>query len=429
MPLPSQPIRSHSVPADLSSPSRPGWHPSWAVYRVRLTKAKNLVSFNSKAKSFETVPYPCYDNGSYVPPDELVEYWETRDFELPLCFCAVITGVPTQTAFIIPTNIKSPALGKLCLTCKTRDCPYFVVFEELLKKNPTPTSGVYPLLGFRRTAVTPPFMWNRHGTPTSTPPPLDMATRLLTGGPSTPTGKPTASGSNRLLTPSPLKLSTPKNSPAIKTEQPRAVDDVFSDQKTPSGSKAVPYLGDDAIFTQATPTGKKRVSPESDDGPDAEDIKLLTSSGADPTLITELLKTYTAGLALLHAIKPFEPQEANMALARTHDPSEDGITVQELVRSLGRCNACDRVMAHHLVGIHDCRSSPAKGGPVKKQKMIKLNAPKPRSTTKVKFEKSDGGSAKRMSEKAKGKQSQVRTRALMENGREVFEILSDTDDL
>ncbi|KAI0039065.1 hypothetical protein FA95DRAFT_1577840 [Auriscalpium vulgare] len=89
---------------------------------------------------------------------------------------------------------------------------------------------------------------------------------------------------------------------------------------------------------------------------DAEDIKLLTSSGANPTLITELLKTYTAGLALLHAIKPFELQEANMVIARMHNPLKDGITVQELVHSLGRCNACDQVMAHHLVGIHDCRT-------------------------------------------------------------------------
>ncbi|KAI0041246.1 hypothetical protein FA95DRAFT_1642508 [Auriscalpium vulgare] len=441
MPLPSQPIRSQSVPADLSSPSQSGWHPSWAPYRVRLNQSKSLVSFNLKAKTFDIIPYPCYDNGKLVPPDELIEYWETRDFELPYCFCVLVTGVASQTVFIIPTYIKSPALGKVSLTCKDRKCPYFRVMEELLEINPEPVSGIYPLLESRRTAVTPPFVWNRHGTPTSTPPRGGMATRLLTGGPTTPTGKPTASGSNRLLTPSPLRLSMPKNKAGDPLDDDVFDDkaNVFDDKATSSGSQAEPFLGENAIFTQATPTRKKRASPEDDVAPDADDIKQLTASGADPSLVTELLKTYTVGIALLDAIKPFEPQDANMTLARTHDPSQDGITLQELIRSLGRCNACDRVMAYHLVGIHDCRASPANGGPskpTKKMKLVGSLTPKPKAkgqTPKAKVEQKPNiktkeenvGSVQGTVDKGKGKRKEVRTRALNENGQEVIEILSD----
>ncbi|KAI0051642.1 hypothetical protein FA95DRAFT_1602412 [Auriscalpium vulgare] len=334
MPYPSTLRRSSSVPASLAR-----FDPIFSPYKDQLANAKTFLTFDPKTETLVQFYYPCYDDGTRVPLDELLDYWETHDMPTPVCFCFLKTGEAKETVLFIARWPPGEHYGTLCLACEDGLCGCFASVTRTFNSNDELPCKTYPLLEVARRRRIPARL---DQTPPTTPKRQravgGSAAGLILGGATTAAASarsPSVVGP----TPSPRPLAA---SPA-----------------TGRSSKAVSPIKSEALNGHQPPYTQAALKPfpmkfEATSRTVEEGISGLATGahGSEPAFALSLLKLDGAGAT--KSEQPLPEDEALETLLQTADTDSPGITVVELARALGMCNRCRRIVVSARLPTHAC---------------------------------------------------------------------------
>ncbi|KAI0046732.1 hypothetical protein FA95DRAFT_1606700, partial [Auriscalpium vulgare] len=311
--------------------------PEFTEFKDAFAKGDTLLTFDYKSRSLVLFHYPCYEDGQPVPPEELLQYWESHDMPTPVCFCVLKTGEEKRSILFLPRYPTGEHLNQPCLTCADGLCGLFRNLKRLYDDHKNLPCKQYPLLAVVRRRITPPRYDHSGPTTPKRRRGVDIDASMTLAGskaPSSSLRSPSIVGP----TPSPQAIKRPASaSPANrllpKIERRSPVKSEGSVKLEGSGGPAAPYLGDHAIYTQNIPKPfpmDAEPTPAMLKGMYGADLARMFGKGeygSDPAFVNGLLRLYSPGLLnRVNHQDAFPEDKAVEVLLKVLDPTSPGIT-------------------------------------------------------------------------------------------------------
>ncbi|KAI0257731.1 hypothetical protein BC834DRAFT_848733 [Gloeopeniophorella convolvens] len=339
--------------------------PSFGPWKSKLGRLPFLASFLINPPIFKPINYPVL-NGQLVMPLSFGEYHRLYNFEMPYCFCGLITGVDTPTRFEIGALAGSFNYGRASIRCASYGCTYWVDLEELLKnhRNVLP-QGAYdvrevPLpLPREDRAASMPVLSQGHITPSVSP--------ARSSAKATPKTLVQSRAARRLGPRGTILRMTP-HFPRIE-EQHAIPAGSFSPLKAPAFTNTPQAPNGAGASLSATQQSDAWSLPPATQAPRA--LELATTSSRRPRKLEA-------------ALLPLDIEEAQRLVLKMVNSEHPGLSLRDFTRAFSECPGCHLMMATCILDDHSCSISklrvessvtpelPVTGPSKKPHKMIKL---------------------------------------------------------
>ncbi|TFY83427.1 hypothetical protein EWM64_g576 [Hericium alpestre] len=147
LPAPSTPQHAQSpVALYQGTPEQSRRNPIFKRLKAELVNANAVASFISADKPLRILPYPAKLSGERISGlgYDLQAYHATHEWELPNCFCALIspTGEHEKAHLVVAQG--GHHQNHAVLACKAFMCPYFIDLYHLSKRPSLPTLAYPP---------------------------------------------------------------------------------------------------------------------------------------------------------------------------------------------------------------------------------------------------------------------------------------------
>ncbi|KAH9982573.1 hypothetical protein BGW80DRAFT_1247381 [Lactifluus volemus] len=294
-------------PGTPETPNTPKYNPIFRPLKQKLQFATFIGSFVGEGHPLKPVPYPETPNGERVAVSELEDYYKTRCWEMPMCFCGLMDGMDHPALFHVPRSPRSPNYGRPIIMCSIMKCSYWIDLEKFITANPDVPRRVYPLRdGLRLTA-----------------------SQLM--------GSPDPDGKQR----------SPFETPTRKSATPKA--------------ELMPTIANSQLpQVRAETLSPSQARPSSHSAIRRSDTELVDYGAPRP--IPDIFSTnFQFQQELEAAMAPLGVEGSRALLLTMFDPNCPGISMSEFIRIVKQCPLCKLLTSSSLMHMHRCPSPSGSG--------------------------------------------------------------------
>ncbi|KAH9962006.1 hypothetical protein BGW80DRAFT_1254609 [Lactifluus volemus] len=303
------------TPNTPQTPSRKVYNPIFKELKRSLCNATFIGSFVGEGLPLKPVPYPEEPSGERVAVHDLSAYHQRRCWDMPMCFCGLLTGKDHPARFHVPKSLQSPNYGRPSIMCSTSSCSYWVDLEKFILANPNTPRCIYPL---------------RDG--------LRLTAKQLLGSPD-PDGE------------DPYPCETPrKNATHLETKEEETTPTITSSQ--------LPQV--EAEVLRPSQAGSSSYSAIGRSDMELLDYGTQARNFPIPDVFTT---TNSLQQNLEAALRPVDVDSARALLLTIFDPTCPGISITEFLRVVSQCPVCHLLTSSSLIHAHHCPSPSGSGEP------------------------------------------------------------------
>ncbi|KAH9972261.1 hypothetical protein BGW80DRAFT_1252794 [Lactifluus volemus] len=297
------------TPNTPQTPSRKVYNPIFKELKRSLCNATFIGSFVGKGLPLKPVPYPEEPSGERVAVRDLSTYHQRRCWDMPMCFCGLLTGRDHPARFCVPKSLQSPNYGRPSIMCSTASCSYWIDLEKFILANPNTPRCIYPLRNALRLT----------------------ASQLL--------GSPDPDGKD----PRPCETPTRKNATHLETKEEEMTPTITSSQLPQVEAEVLPP-------SQAGSSSHSAIR--------RSDMELLDYETQERNFPIPDVFTTTNSLQqnLEDALRPVDVDSARALLLTIFDPTCPGISITEFLRVVSQCPVCHLLTSSSLIHTHHCPS-------------------------------------------------------------------------